>query len=396
MFFSMLKRDAGLFLRCLLPAAAFTLVFALVCAAAALSVTKGAEDVFTPVKAAVVDEEDSVTSRLLINVVKGTQYISSVLTVERMDREQADTALKTGEVAAVVVLPENFVADISGGAYSRGQIILSPAALSNADIVQMVARFGEVMLAAGQYAAIGGDTLILEQALGTSLRQDFLTGTNAALLSEAMEAGKSYFDVSVTEYGNTSMTPAAHYGISWTAFLLFLTAVLFNQLVLTDTSRSLLGRLRALGVSDGAFLFGKILYPFLFRIAILLAALPFAGKYLHFTLRTVCGAVAALLLASVIGTAITLFVKNAAAANIFLAIGGLFLCGGILPRQLMPVWLLFLGDITPLGASRALLAPLCGGTVSAAATVAVFFYAALSVWLCRLALRRKRVGGDVR
>ena len=40
----MLKRDIRLFLHCLLPAAALTVVFAAVCAAAAFLAVKGAED----------------------------------------------------------------------------------------------------------------------------------------------------------------------------------------------------------------------------------------------------------------------------------------------------------------------------------------------------------------
>ena len=57
---SMLKRDGRLFLRCLVPAVVLTVVFAMVCAAAALAAVRGAEDGYTPVKTAVVDGEDSV------------------------------------------------------------------------------------------------------------------------------------------------------------------------------------------------------------------------------------------------------------------------------------------------------------------------------------------------
>ncbi len=395
MYFTMLKRDARLFLRSLLPAVALTLVFALVCVAAALSVTSSAEEVFTPVKAAVVDEEDTVTSRMLVNLVKGTEYISDALTVERMNMEKAMAALHSGEIAVVIVLPENFVGDILSGVSSRGQIILSPAAVSNADVVKTTARFGEIMLAAGQYAAISGDALLLEYEIGSTFRNTFLTDTNAALLDEAMGAPQMYFDVQVTRYADTSMSVWGHYAVSFIVFLLFVSAGFFKRLCCTDTSRSLLCRLRASGVSDGAFLLGKYLYPFLFRTVFILMILPLLGDMVCFCPSAVLSAIVGLLVVSVIGTSVMLSLQSGVAANMLLAVAGLFLCGGLLPRQMLPEKLLFLGDITPFGAVRNLVSPLFGGKISLLTAVFAVIYLLAAVFLSFHALRSKRVGGDM-
>ncbi len=395
MLFPMLKRDAVLFLRCLLPALLLTLLFGLVCTVAALSAMKGTEDVFVPVKAAVVDEEDSIASRLLINLVCGTEYISDVLEIEKRSMEDAQTALDAGEIAAIIVLPENFVGDIMGGSYSRGQIILSPASVSNADVVASTARFGEVMLAAGQYAAIGGDVLSIRHGFDYAFRSQYLAKVNSTLLDEAMGAGESYFDIVVTDYADTSMSSEAHYAVTWIAFLFVLCSVFFTKLCRADFLRPILCRLRAVGVRDGAFLVGKIGYPFLFRAALMVTAVYLLGEMVILSPTVLVGAVAALLLSSVIGTAITLATDSGVAANAFLAIAGLFLCGGILPRQMLPDALLLLGDYSPFGAVRALLAPLFGGAFSAQAIVSSILYTLAAVLCCIHALRKKRVGGDV-
>ena len=394
MFFSMLKRDGTLFVRCLLSALALTLVFGLVCAAAAVSAFRGAKDVFVPVKAAVVDCEDTVASRLLINVVCGTEYISDVLAIEKYSMGKAEEALKAGEIAAIIVLPENFIGDITGGKMSRGQIVLSPASVSNSDIVESTARFGEMMLAAGQYAAIGGDILAMDKALDYAFRRAYLAEVNSTLLDEAMGARDTYFDVTVTDYADTSMSTAAHYAVSWISFFQFLCALFFVKLCRTDFLRPMLCRLRASGVSDSAFLLGKIGYPCLFRSAILLILLPFLAPLLSLDPITVIACAAAVLLASLVGTAITLGVESGAAANACLAIAGLFLCGGILPRQILPDWLVRIGDFSPFGVVRALLSLLFGGRISSVTAVLTLVYALAAVIWCLRSLEKKRIGGD--
>ena len=394
MFFSMLKRDGVLFVRCLLSALLLTLVFGLVCAGAAVSALRGAEDVFVPVKAAVVDGEDTVASRLLINAVSGTDYISDVLEIEKYSMRKAEKALKAGEIAAIIVLPENFIGDITGGKMSRGQIILSPASVSNSDVVSSTARFGEVMLAAGQYAAIGGDILAMEKGLDYTLRRDCLAEVNSTLLNEAMSARDTYFDITVTDYAGTSMSTDAHYAVSWISFLLFLCALFFAKLCRSDFSRPMLCRLRASGVRDGAFLLGKIGYPFLFRAILLLLLLPWASQILTPDPLAVIGGVAAVLLASVIGTAITLATESGTAVNAFLAIAGLFLCGGILPRQILPDILLWIGEYSPFGVVRSLLSPLFGGRISPVIAVLSIVYALAAVLWCLRSLENERIGGD--
>ena len=83
----MLKRDLHLFVRCVLPAALLTVLFALVCSVAAVTASKGAEELYVPVKAAVVDGEDSIISRMLVKMVGDMDYISGMMEIERFGME---------------------------------------------------------------------------------------------------------------------------------------------------------------------------------------------------------------------------------------------------------------------------------------------------------------------
>ena len=101
-----------LFFRCLLPALALATVFALLCAGAAGALLGGAEGGYTPARAAVVDDEGSTLSRMLVQGVARADHVARLLEITPLGREEAMEALAAGELAAVIVLPEGFVDDI--------------------------------------------------------------------------------------------------------------------------------------------------------------------------------------------------------------------------------------------------------------------------------------------
>ena len=396
MFLSMLKRDASLFLRCVIPAAVLTAIFALVCAVAALTAAEGAEDVYHPLKVAVVDGEDTLVSRMLISAVGNMDYISGLMEAEPFGMDAAQNAMQRGEIAAIIALPENFSGDISAGKLSRGQIILSPAAASNSRIVETAARFGELLLAAGQYGVFSGEELILENGLDAEVHNAYLAYANSALLSEGIGAGEHYFNIVLTDYEESGMGTLSYYAMNWLTFLLFICAICFTALYRTDLNRSMLCRLRAVGIKDGTFLFGKVLYPALFRVLLLAAAAAVLAPLvsLQINLRSAVGAVLSAVLAGIFATALGLCLRSGAAATALVAIVGIVICGGVIPIRMLPDALLDVGALSPFGVVRNCLAPLFGGRFSAAgaAMAAVYTLAAL-LWMAH-SLRRLRAGGE--
>ena len=392
----MLKRDIRLFLRCLLPALVLTAVFAAVSAAAALTAVKGAENVYTPVKAAVVDGEGSVYSRMLIHAVAQTDYISGLMDISRLSMKKAMDGLESGELAAVIVLPEGSIDGITSGAQTKGTIYLSPAAAANADIVAGAASFGELLLASGQYGVFSGQRLIWSHNLGSLFHSDFLAEANALLLNGAMDANSAYFDVQVTDYEDTAMSTAAYYTVSWSALLLMLSTLFFARLYTEDLNSPILCRLKALGVGNGQFLAGKLLYPALFHGLILLAILLAAGKLVPASVDArslICALLSILLSAGVCGVFMMLGHRGIPLV-VVTALVGLFLCGGIIPRQMLPDALLTLGAVTPYGAAQGLLQPLLGGRVPPISLLAgVLYLCAVPAAACAR-VRHVRRGGD--
>ena len=74
----------------------------------------------------------------------------------------------------------------------------------------------------------------------------------------------------------------------------------------------------------------------------------------------------------------------------------LFLCGGLVPREMLPRIILQVGDLLPLGAARSLIAPLFGGSKSDVAVWAAAVWIAVSIgaMLLRLKALRRKGGGE--
>lgn len=392
----MLKRDLRLFVRCLIPAAVLTAVFAAVCAAAAFSGISAAGSGFSPVKTAVVDGEDSALSRIVLRTVAGTDYISQLLDVTLCPEEEAMAGLESGDYDAVILLPKGTVDGIMHGWDTKGTIYLSSAAAAHADVVARTAAFGEVMLAAGQYGIFSGEQLIRDSRLDAAFRTDFLTRYNALLLMEAFQANSAYFDIHITDYAGTRMDTAAYFMVCWLTLLMMLVPMLFSGLYAGDLSRPVLCRLRGLGVSDGEFLLGKYLLPFGFLAVLGAGALWAVSPVIspEPSLEAAACGILGVALAAILGGSIMLWAKNGVPVVVAVALGGLLLCGGLIPRQLLPDVLLRIGQMTPYGTVQNLFLPVFGGEVDGYAVAAAAVYTAALLWLVKRRLLRIRIGGD--
>ena len=373
-----------------------TAVFAAVSFGAALAGMRGAEKVYTPVRAAVVDGENSLLSRMLIRAVAGTEQISALLEIESCGADDAYSGLESGTYAAVIELPEHFLDDILVGSENRGRITLSAAAAAHGEIVESVASFGELLLAAGQYAVFSSERVMSRYDTDAAFRKAFLNEVNAQLLTEAMGADSRYFVLAVTDYADTGLSLPAHYAASWLAAVLMMSAVMFEKLYTADRSRAMLLRLRSVGVSELAFLVGKLVLPFLFFLAVLLVALLILGRRLEvvWNVRSILCAVLGAAVVSVSAAAVMIGLRRGAPILLFGTLLGLFMCGGLVPRQMLGQWILLAGDLTPLGAVRAVLAPLLGGELRPAALIAAVVWLIACPVIALLRLRAERGGRE--
>lgn len=391
----MFRRDLTLFGKCILSGIAVTVVLAMLFAVAAGLIIDRSKDVFTPVKVAVVDDDDSLYSRIIINMVKNLGYISNLLELERVDADDPEALTEQG-YAAVIVLPQGYLDDILSAHVSGGSVIVSPSLGAGREIVMSVARFGEVMLAAGQNGTFSGLYLIKDYGLSASVRSDYLDEVNLTLVNEAFEAHDKYVSVRTLDYEGTGMSLEAYYAVCWLTLLAMMLSIFFISLYTRDLTRPILCRIRASGANVWDFWRWKLIFTFAFRLLLVCVAIWAISLFdvTKFGLAAVCSAVVAALFMTVCGVALTAFSRDGITLNLIVAAGGLLLCGGIVPRQLLPELLLKLGDLSPFGVAKSLLAPAFGAPVDVSALLLAVAYAFAAVCIIYRRTVRVTVGED--
>ena len=398
----MLRRDGILFRRGVIPALVLSLLLAAVIAAASLSVLKSAGEGSARAEVILVDYEDSLYSRIAISTVEAQSYIDSLLHIETADTEEEALALlNDGKCAAIVVLPEGYLGDISVGREAKGRIILSEAAAASADIVGSVALFGERLLAAGQYGVFAGQRLIWSHELSGEFEKNFLIKSNTGLMDAALSLYDDAVIPEVTPYDGTSLSLTAYYAVAWLVLFFMLCGLFFMNLYLTDNEPSMLTRLYAHGITPSGFFLGKWLLPFLFRLGFSLALLTCLGHFipLRLTFLTVSAALLGLIFISLFVSALTVLTADRGASFSLitaLSAAGLFLAGGIVPRSMLGDALTGIGRFMPSGLAAAFFAPLFGGEADwLCMGLAMLLAACLTYWtLWALALRPVRTGGN--
>lgn len=378
----MFRRDLTLFGKCILSGIVVTVVLAMLFAVVAGLIIDRSKDVFTPVKVAVVDGDDSFYSRIIINMVKNLGYISDLLEIERVDTDEPEALTEQG-YAAVIVLPQGYLNDILSAHVSGGSVIVSPSLGAGREIVMSVARFGEVMLAAGQNGTFSGLYLIKEHGLSSDVRSAYLDEVNLTLVNEAFNSHDKYVSVKTLDYDGTGLSIEAYYAVCWLTLLAMMLSVFFISLYTRDLTHPILCRLRSCGANVPDFWRWKFVFTFAFRLLFVCAALLVMSLFgmAEFGFAAVCCACVASLFMTVCGIALTAFSRDGITVNLIVAAGGLLLCGGIVPRQLLPEILLMIGDFTPFGVARSLLAPAFGANVDVTAVLFAFIYAVGAVYI---------------
>ena len=192
------------------------------------------------------------------------------------------------------------------------------------------------------------------------------------------------------------MSTTAYYGASWSALLLVLSVLFFSRLYTEDLNRPMLCRLKAMGIGDGTFLLGKLLCPALFHLLLLAVILMGISSFVPaaLSLPAIGCALLGILVASCLGFILMLDHRGSTILAAC-ALVGAFLCGGIVPRQLLPDGLLTAGALTPYGAVQGLLLPLFGGKTEILPMISGLCYLLLLSLFARLRLRQLRLGGEV-
>ena len=396
---AMLRRDLKLFGRGVIPALVLTLVLSLGCALSAYAIARSEESGAEPIRFALVDLEDSLLSRVAVHVVMQLPGIQVSLDIDRTDEETARKGVSGGEYVGALILPDGFTEEVLHLREFSIVMLLSEKAAQAADLVAEIAKLGQTLITAGQYAILAGENQMIAAGVSDEIYMEYNDQMNEVLLDHAISLETVCARIEVVPYAGTGLSTVSWYALCWLTLLLAFTGLFFSSLYTTDLQKPVLMRLYASGIRPSSFMAGKYLWPFLFRLLLLIGVLAALSAFmpLSVTFLSVLSALLGLIFLTLMtSSAALLLSRNGGWIFAVLSLGaaGLLLTGGLIPRSMLPEFITVIGDLTPSGAAAALFAPLFGGRPGILPLLAALVYA---VCLPLLAFRRLLTipaGGD--
>lgn len=385
-------RDIKLFSRCLISSLALLILIGAICLLGAFALSGNSSNI--AIKIAVADNEDSVISRILINAVKGTDYFSKLMQISQMDEASAVASVEDGSSSAAIILPEDYLKDIAFGNKAAGKIYISDSIQTYSEMIASAAAFGEAMLSAAQQGVFTGEQFIREYSMGDIYHADYLRNANMTLINEAISASSRYIHTEELNYLDTHMTEKDYFVMCYILLFLFLIAISFTELFTKDMERGILARLSAYKVTCFKFFMPKIGMTFLLRLILMTVALLIIPMETGFNAGTFIYSCLTVLYVTVVTACISVCFGDSISSIAIVAIGGAFLCGAVIPRQLLPHAVTVIGDFTPFGGAKLLAEPIFGGQASIFTIIVPAFYLAAAVILINRKFRRVLTGGD--
>ena len=334
----------------------FVCLSALLCVTAGLlgSFLLGGEGVVQPITVAIVDEDDSIESRLLVGYLEDMELESGLLRFEYTDRAHSQSLLDAGAVSAAIVIPQGFMAGVMDGSNPPFIVTLDAGSPLRAAVIRLFALVFADMLRTGQQ----GVYIALDAARvhGTAEQwQEMFRTANLRYLAAMLNRNTLLDERELSPTGEVSA--AVHYGAAAFVFILLLGATLFLDVWARAASKPVLLRLSALGVGR---LRGGLCYlaggcvPFGATLLLLALFGGAAGALLGLGVLFSAPLVLALVLLTACGGAFLVaasrLLGQGAGANVLVFLYGLvclFLSGGILPPAYMAPALTALGRLTP-------------------------------------------------
>lgn len=299
---------------------------------------------------------------------KALQFLESMDSVQAtcefvyMDEADARRALDSGELSAIMLIPESLVGDIIDGTNTPVQVIFGAGDSLTAAMLQTLTKAGARTLSASQAGIYAVYDLYTEAGLEEYL-QDAYDALNGQYLKFALARSRAFDYETVSVTGGLSTT--MYYGAMAVVFFTLLTGMGLARALRRDGDAVRL-KLRIAGMSGGQCLLGRFAALWVIY-AVLLVLLTgglmiWSGSSVYLALF---GIVDAAWVAALFVALYALAPTDGAGILLVFAVsaGGMLLSGGFIPTGFMPEGLAAVGQWLPSGMMMAALGGLMEGEI---------------------------------
>jgi len=193
---------------------------------------------------ALVDEEDSFYTRLVLSGIESAPSVAEGLALISTSRAEAEALLAEHAVCAAVIVPAGFVESVQSGQFQSLEVVLNGALPFGASLVEEAVHSGVYLMSAVQNSLYGVYLGLAELGLEQAELERQFNREMLILIGEALDRNAVFTSETLSPWRGGIF---AHYMSS--VLLLFLCALsLYHFYRRRQTARSALsGRMRALG-----------------------------------------------------------------------------------------------------------------------------------------------------
>lgn len=392
-FTAMLKKDMRLYGRRMLSMLILMIFLIAGCAAALLAAIGSAAAEREKTALGLVDNDASTLSKMAINVVKSSDAVGDMFTVDDLESaEEAIAKLKEGKLDGAIIFSEDYLSDILDGDSSAVRIVLSDSLSDSAQTILHFAKTGEKLIKVAEYGVMSAwrplqDNYPYKEA--SRMLNEMEVKYALRLLSLPEDA----FEYEELPFADSSVGLVEYYLLSFTVFLLIIIEVIFFPYTAGDCAPSLLRRIKSYGIGNTVIIIEKAVLPFIIRALLFcgIIALISSFTYVEIGVMSVCLALFCLILLSLIMSSLSVLLSQTplGLAMIFaLASAGLLLSGGLIPVSMLPHSVTAIGSFTPSGLALNMLSPLLFGSVGASELAIMTIMCALLIFAASMFIRR--------
>ena len=285
----------------------------------------------------VVLPKGDAVARKAVSMLSSLESVKSICDFEYMDGEEGLRRLETGELYAVMEVPEGFVRDIMNGTNTPIRILLPKGAGVESRIFKELTDAGAATLGAAQAGIYAGDELLTLYGKADSIPQ-LEAELNEIYMRYSLSRMDYFKNVKVSATGDVD---TVHFYAISTAVLFLLLSAIPVSAYLTVQAPSMKQKLALLGVGKGTVIAARIL-----GLGALYMAVSFCtvlgAQAMDLITFSIPGA-AGLVMACLAAASLVVFIYQAAGSLmggvmlLFLGVTAMhFLAGGFLPLVFLP------------------------------------------------------------
>ncbi len=291
-----------------------------------------------PFAVAIVDEDNTFETKLLMKQYEESEELQNVLTFKKTDAATASKRLAANEIAGMVIVPDGFTSGIRRGKNIPVTVIGNPERPFQAELLEQVMVSNANLISAAQSGANAAFHYLRKMGLSSEEFAAYRDTIITDFTLQALNRNKIYETETLSAFGG--ITSIEFYSLSGVLILLLVGGLFGMSLTARSEQTALRERLTLQGVRFGVFFFSNILSVFVLLViqSAILISLFYSITKTWSLAATIIVFAYCLAVSSLFALVQELFRQNGAkwGAGIILVVGTAATSGSIVPLSYLP------------------------------------------------------------